>query len=152
MIELGIALLLHTQPLQLKPRPQVAIVLGESDAQIRERQEQESIKKPRRIVSKQVSTQSSDIILVREDSTNNCVRWAQNQTGISHPIGNGGRSGVQGTEPKVGAIGVQRSIVHAVLIIAVNGDQITIQESNFKKGWITQRVLNINEFIGFIYG
>ena len=52
----------------------------------------------------------------------------------------------------MGAIGAEKGkIAHAVLVVAVDGDKITINESNYVKNWITQRTLSVNDFIGFTY-
>lgn len=86
-----------------------------------------------------------------QDSTNNCVQWAKKQTGKTYlSIGAGGRSGINSFEPKEGAIGVEKGRVHAVVVVAIDGDKITVNESNFYRGWITERVLNRSQFIGFI--
>lgn len=86
------------------------------------------------------------------DRTNNCVLWAENQTGIHHVLGNGARKAIQGSEPKVGAIAsLKGSIPHAGVVTAVNGDQITISESNYIKNWVDSRTLPLSMFIGFVY-
>lgn len=87
-----------------------------------------------------------------EDQTNDCVTWVKIQKGIPKgtSLGNGARRAINSHEPQVGAIGAERGRVHAVLIVAINGDDIVINESNFYKGWITQRVLHREDFIGFI--
>ena len=103
-------------------------------------------KPPRRIAY-------SDAEKLYEDSTNNCVLWAKAEVGMpeTRRIGDGGREGVQGTEPKVGAIGVQKGIVHAVVVESVNSGMVTFKESNYTKGWITRRTLPESQFIGYIY-
>jgi hypothetical protein len=86
------------------------------------------------------------------DYTNDCVTWVKQQKGIpkSQSIGNGARGAINSYEPQIGAIGAERGRVHAVLVVAINGDNITIHESNFYKNVITERVLNRNDFVGFI--
>jgi len=86
-----------------------------------------------------------------QDYTNNCVLWAKKQTGISHPIGAGGRASIQGQEPKVGAIAVEKGSPHASVVKEVQDGYLIIHESNYTKNWITQRRVAINNFIGFIY-
>lgn len=81
----------------------------------------------------------------------NCVPYAKAMSGIHKPIGNGGRSAVQGTEPKVGSIGVMKGRPHAVYVVAISGDMITLHESNYHRGYITQRTVPLSQFIGFIY-
>lgn len=86
-----------------------------------------------------------------QDQTNNCVAWVKKQTGINRPVGAGGRSGINSQEAKVGSAGVERGrLSHLVLIVAINGDDIVINESNYIKNYITQRVLHRSDFLGFI--
>ena len=88
---------------------------------------------------------------VYRDSRNNCVLFAREETGINKGIGNGGRGAIQGKEPRVGSIGVQKSIIHAVVVEAIDGNTITVLESNFIRGWITRRHISRSDFLGFIY-
>jgi len=80
----------------------------------------------------------------------NCVAYAKAKTGIERPIGAGGRAGINSYEPQVGAIGAEKGVAHAVFIEKIEGDKITITEANWKRGWITRRVLSRSDFIGFI--
>jgi hypothetical protein len=66
-------------------------------------------------------------------------------------MGTGGRLAIQGQEPKVGSIGVEKSIAHAVVIEKIDGDLITFRESNYIKNYITRRTLPRSQFLGFIY-
>ena len=81
-----------------------------------------------------------------------CITYAKRKAGISRGLGYAGRTTSQGNTPKVGAIGLEKYRGHAVYVEAINGDEITITESNFYKGKITRRVLNIRDFRGFVYG
>jgi len=85
-----------------------------------------------------------------QDNTNNCAQWAKRQAGITKSIGAGGRGGINTQNPREGIVGAERGIIHAVYITKVDGDQITFQESNFIRGWITERTLPRSSFIGFI--
>lgn len=85
------------------------------------------------------------------DNTNNCVAWVKKKTGINRPLGNGARGAIQGKEPRIGAIGSVTGSVHAVLVVGINGNQITVHESNYVRNWIVQRTLPLSMFIGFIY-
>lgn len=159
MIELGIALFLHTQPVVLTKPPKVAILAGESNQQIKDREEAE--KKEKEALKKIKKTSSGvlgssytggEATILYEDHTNNCVLWAKQQTGINRVLGNGARAGIQGHEPKVGAIGsLSSGVPHAVVVVAVNGDEVVFHESNFYKNKITMRVLPKSQFIGFVY-
>jgi surface antigen len=92
-----------------------------------------------------------DVVYLYADRTNNCVQFAKDQTGINHPMGSGGRSSIQGHDPRVGAIGSLKGAPHAVVVTAIHGDQITIKESNYRRNAITQRTLPKSMFLGYIY-
>lgn len=93
----------------------------------------------------------SNVEIVEKDTRFfNCVYFARYKSGISRSIGNGGRAGINTQTPQVGAIGVERKIYHAVYIEKIEGDQITILEANYYKGWITRRVLKRSDFMGFV--
>ena len=80
------------------------------------------------------------------------MAWAKRQTGITRSLGAGARYSIQGKNPSVGAIGsLKGRIPHAVVVTAVNGENITFKESNYAKGWITQRTLPLSQFLGFVY-
>lgn len=96
-------------------------------------------------------TEYGEVKVLYADRTNNCVGWVKNKLGINRSIGNGARAGIQGKEPKVGAIGAVKGAVHAVLVTAINDGMITIAESNYRKNVITARVLPASQFLGFIY-
>lgn len=85
-----------------------------------------------------------------------CVPYAKAKTGINRSIGNGARKGIQGQEPRVGAIGAMKgSVPHAVFITAINGNQITFTEAGYlyEEGsyWIDQRTAPASMFLGYIY-
>lgn len=90
-------------------------------------------------------------LLYRDTLYRNCVSFVKAKTGIYRPLGNGARGAIQGYEPRVGAIGSTRGLPHAVYVVAVNGDMVTVHEANYMRGWITERVLPTSQFVGFIY-
>lgn len=90
-------------------------------------------------------------LLYRDTLYWNCVSFVKAKTGIYRTLGNGARGAIQGYEPQVGAIGAVVGRVHAVYIIAVNGDQVTFIESNYVRGWITERTLSTKYFLGYVY-
>lgn len=93
----------------------------------------------------------SNLIIVKADSTNNCVEFAKRMTGITRTMGAGGRLAIQDKVPEVGAIGSLNGTAHAVVVKEVDGEMITFTESNQIKGFITQRTLPLSSFIGFIH-
>ncbi len=80
-----------------------------------------------------------------------CVIYAKKATGIDRSIGYAGRAKADGTEPRVGAIGLMKYWGHAVVIEEINGDSLTITEANWVKGAIDRRVLKTSDFRGYIY-
>jgi len=137
----------------------VEITHGESEVQKREREEREKREREEQEREQQAKlareshskASSPRVEVLYPDGTNNCVSFAKRQTGINRPLGTGGRSAIQGQEPRVGAIGSTKGTPHAVVVTVINGNYITVIESNYKKNFITRRVLARSEFIGFIY-
>ena len=124
-----------------------SILLRETEQQSREVLGRE---KQREYESSHTSS-SSSYEIVSEDKINNCVEYVKKRTGITRPIGSGGRLGINAAEPIVGAIGVEKGgVPHAVFIEKIDGDIITIVESNWKKNYITRRVLKRSDFMGYI--
>lgn len=107
-----------------------------------------------RILTVTSGTQYGTVTLLYVDYRSkwgSCVPFAKEQTGIYRTIGNGARAGIQGYEPRVGAIAAIKGVIHAGVVTAINGDYVTFKESGYKKGWITQRSLHKSWFIGYIY-
>ena len=105
-----------------------------------------------RVLTVTSGTQYGTVKLLYRDTLYwNCVSFVKAQTGIYRSLGNGARAGIQGYTPQVGAIGAVIGRVHAVYITAINGDQVTFTESNYVRGWITQRTLPTSYFLGFVY-
>jgi hypothetical protein len=94
--------------------------------------------------------ENANVTKLYADTTNNCVKFALAQAKISKSVGYGGRNGINSYEPKVGSVGVEKSIRHAVYITKVEGEMITFSESNYVKNYITQRTLPKSSFLGFI--
>lgn len=130
----------------------IAIVVGDSvdDKKLLEIGEAKRVANKRVKIIFSPAYENSEATKLYRDSTNNCVKWSAEQAGISGSLGNGGRKGINTQEPKVGDIGVQRGIIHAVYLTEINGDMITFSESNYVKNWITSRTLPRSEFLGFI--
>lgn len=155
MICLAISYILATAKPDLNcSQEKIEIVLVESNSSKEERLNREREEKDRIQLrrEKPYVASNSEVTVLYPSDVNNCVQWAKSQTGISGTLGAGGRSAIQGQEPKVGAIGSTKGTAHAVVIVAINGDDIIINESNYRKGFITQRILHRSDFIGFIYG
>lgn len=152
MICLITALTILGTPPELKcnSKPQVSITVGESESQKKEREERNRVIAEAK--ERGESYTGGSATKLYRDSTNNCVQWAKNQTGIHRTLGNGARLGIQGQEPRIGAIGAMAGRTpHAVLIVAINGDNLLVNESNHYKGWITQRTVKKSQMLGYIY-
>jgi hypothetical protein len=141
-----------------------SFIPGDSEYQIGERarvarEESERLARQREVLARERSRvpggsytgTGSNVEIVEKDTRFfNCVAYARWKSGINRSIGNGGRAGINTQTPQVGAIGVERKIYHAVYIEKIEGDQITIMEANYYKGWITRRVLKRSDFMGFV--
>jgi len=80
----------------------------------------------------------------------NCVAYSKAMSGINRVLGEGGRDAINSQEPQVGKIGSTKGTPHAVYIEKIEGDEITVTESNYFRGLITRRVLTRSDFLGFI--
>ena len=130
-----------------------SFVLGDSVAQTQEKE----IQRQQELATNASKRGSSytgtgiQVELVEPDQYRNCVKFAKAKTGIIRPIGAGGRAGINSYEARVGEIGVEKGKTpHAVYIEKIEGEKITILESNYYRGWITRRVLVRSDFLGFI--
>ena len=85
------------------------------------------------------------------ESREQCVIYAKRVTGIDRVIGYAGRTEVDGSEPKVSSIGIMKEWGHAVVVESINGDEITVTESNWAKGKIIRRKLSVNDMRGYVY-
>ncbi len=114
-----------------------------------EKQRREVIAREKKLWSSYTDHGDAEIIGV---SNEQCVEYAKRISGINRSLGYAGTALIQGYEPKIGAIGIEKSIVgHAVYIENIIGDNAIITESNYKPGKITRRVLPLNLIKGYIY-
>ena len=103
------------------------------------------------IGNQKVDTASVSRTNVYTDNTNNCVKWARKQvpslpSGLTTYQQKKQLCNVSGSsKPHVGDIAVMPAFSaanaaygHVAVVTKVNGDKITIRESNYRKGWITQ--------------
>lgn len=139
-------------------RSSIVILPGDSLELRRIREDAERSREADKLARRTVSRQSTSsryagaVEVIAVDYTNNCVAWSKKQTGINRPLGPGARNAIQGTEPRVGAIGSTKGTAHAVVVVAISGNMITFNESNYRRNVITRRTLSIDQFIGFVYG
>lgn len=101
--------------------------------------------------SKIRKTTSNGSVEVVGSSFEQCVVFAKRITGITKSIGYAGTAKVEGTEPKVGSIALERNVGHAVVVEAILDNGINIIEANFVKGKITRRFIAFSNIRGYIY-
>lgn len=140
--------------------PAVEIVVTQSEYQKKQEEERLAVLAKKKATRANLTvnltptsgTQYGNAVIIGVDTKYlNCVSYTKAMTGINRSIGNGGRSGIQGSEPRVGSIGVMTGSAHAVYVTSVNGNSITFTESNYSRGFITQRTAPRSMFLGFIY-
>ena len=131
--------------------------LVQRDALLLSREQREREAENRTVVARESRrgtsyTGKGEVKIVEKDTKYfNCVSYSKAMSGVSTRLGNGARANIQGTTPQVGSVGAEKGIVHAVWIVAVNGDMVTLRESNYLRGYITERTIHQSNFIGFIY-
>jgi len=80
-----------------------------------------------------------------------CVTYAKRVTGISRTLGYAGHIVPQGYEPQVGAIALERSIGHAMVVESIQEDGIVVTEANYSPGLITRRFVPYWDIRGYLY-
>lgn len=83
-------------------------------------------------------------------SKENCVQFAKRITGISRPLGNGARKGINTHTPQVGAIASEKGRIHAVVVESIKEDGIVAIEANFSYGKITRRFIPFSQILGYV--
>lgn len=84
-------------------------------------------------------------------SAEQCVAYFKRMTGITRPLGYAGSIPAQGGEPRIGAGALSAKYGHVSLVVAINGDMLTLHDANFQKNSITERVVNRSSQRGYIY-
>jgi len=79
-----------------------------------------------------------------------CVPFARELSGIQIH-GYAGNIRANASEPKVGAVALYASRGHAAVVTGVNGDSVTIKESNWVPGKITERTVPKSALRGYVY-
>lgn len=91
-------------------------------------------------------------LLYRDTKYFNCVSYAKAMTGVQGTVGDGARAAARQSVPRIGVMAAVRgSRPHAAVVVGISGSMITIHEANYTSGWITERVLPLSMFIGFVY-
>lgn len=92
--------------------------------------------------------QGRDIKIVGR-SYDQCVIYFKKQTGISRSLGYAGRIPPQGQEAKIGSGALEYN--HISLVIADYGDSVRVRESNYWRGYITERTIEKSYIRGYLY-
>lgn len=99
----------------------------------------------------QPKQREANSVVVIGKSNEQCVIYARRITGNAKVRGYAGNLKSEGSEPKVGAIALEKSVGHVSIVIAINGDYLILHDSNWKKGSITERRVHKSTQRGYIY-
>lgn len=89
-----------------------------------------------------------DIEIVGQ-SWEQCVIYFKRVTGISRSLGYAGNIPAQGQEAKIGSGALEYN--HISLVIADYGDSVRVRESNYWRGYVTERTVSKNQIRGYLY-
>lgn len=121
------------------------------------RQEQEKEKEKTRELSPAKAYDRNATIIMSDGpyrdalGRSNCVAFATKYSGIHKVLGYGVTVKAEGTEPQVGAIALDRYRGHAAVVVAISGSTLTLWDSNWIKGYVTERKVDISSQRGYIY-
>lgn len=149
--------LLDVFELSGEDKQQIIFRLGKSNYEI----EQERIEEENRVEEARRGGSpglvfDSNAVIIGDDTKyrdkkgkSNCVIFATKFTGISKRLGYGVTIRSEGQEPKVGAIALGKG--HAMVVREVESDYLTIWDTNWVKGKITQRRVSRSSIRGYVY-
>ncbi len=148
--------------IEIKPGKSLIQEQEEKAAAEAEAKKQEEIKKAsRNVVAREVSpgkTYDPAAKIIMADTAyrdsygrSNCVTFATRYTGIYKRLGYGVTIASEGSNPQVGAIALDRYRGHAAVVVAVEGRILTLWDSNWIKGYVTERKVDISSQRGYIY-
>lgn len=85
------------------------------------------------------------------ESYEQCIIYAKRVTGINKVLGYAGDTQPEGYEPRVGAIALELSYGHGMVVESIQEDGIVITESNYRPGFITRRFVPYWDIKGYVY-
>lgn len=148
------AIITFVQGQLTSPSQIVMIEPGESnyDRERREAKERENALKSRYSLSK---SHSDDLKVVNDDTTHNCVKYAQEKYGLtSQGVRFARLYKTDSDTPVVGKFVKtnEGSVGHIAVVVATSSGKITLEEANYEPGKITQRTLAIDDprIVGYI--
>lgn len=101
------------------------------------------------LVQRAVGSFSSEVTIIGT-SFEQCLPWAREQTGINIH-GYAGNVEPNASEPKVGAIALDRFFGHASVVVGIASDYIIVHEANWIRGKITERRVSKAAIRGYVY-
>jgi LysM repeat protein len=101
------------------------------------------------LVQHTVGSISSEVTIIGT-SFEQCVPWAREQTGIGIH-GYAGDVQPNASEPKVGAIALDRFFGHASVVVDIGDNYIIVHEANWIRGKITERKVSKAAIRGYVY-
>lgn len=124
----------------VKAQPKVEIILGKSNEQIRIEQQVRDRGK--------IIYWNGEVTIIGE-SNDECVIYARRITGNQKIRGYAGNLQPEGQEPKEGSVALERG--HVSVVVAILDDKVILNDANYLKGKITQRIVSKSSIKGYIY-
>lgn len=129
----------------VKAQPKVEIIWGKSNEQIRQEQQVRDQQERDRGLS---YTGNGSVEIIGE-SDEECVIYARRITGNPKIRGYAGNLQPEGQEPKEGSVALERG--HVSVVVAILDDKVILNDANYLKGKITQRIVSKSSIKGYIY-
>lgn len=121
-------------------QPKVEIIWGKSNEQIRQEQQVRDRGK--------IIYWNGEVTIIGE-SNDECVIYARRITGNQKIRGYAGNLQPEGQEPKEGSVALERG--HVSVVVAILDDKVILNDANYLKGKITQRIVSKSSIKGYIY-
>ena len=124
----------------------------------KEEKPQEAAEKPapsnpatqKKVLPSPAKSHDSSVTVIGK-SDEQCVRYVQRMRGDRKAHGYAGNLVPEGQEPRVGSIALERGYGHVSLVVALEGDYVILNDTNWLKGYITQRRVHRSSQRGYIY-
>ena len=121
-------------------QPKVEIIWGKSNEQIRIEQQ---------VRDRGSSYTGNGQVTIIGESNEECVIFARRITGNQKIRGYAGNLQPEGQEPKEGSVALEMG--HVSVVVAVLDDKVVLNDANYIRGKITQRVVDRGSIRGYIY-
>jgi len=107
--------------------------------------------KPHKARTRTFSVNMQDDVEVIGTSYEQCVVFYKRMSGRTDSLGYAGNIKPEGFEPRIGAGALWRGIGHIGFVTQIDGDMITVEDSNWIRGKVTRHTLPSSSFRGYIY-